>query len=232
MQVTYITHSCFLTETDKSLFLFDYYEGELPKLDESKPLYCFTSHSHSDHFSPLLFENTAQHPSVKYILSDDIDADMVPAALSSKVDFVSPCQTMLIGDITVKTLKSTDLGIAFVIDEDGTNIYHAGDLNDWRWEEESDIYNYNIEQDYITELTKISGMCFKAAFIPLDPRQNSATRILGIKLFLKYANAENIFPMHLWDKYEIIDELIEKLDTESRAAVRKIEYKGEVFNID
>ena len=39
--VTYIKHSGFLVETKESYLLFDYWEGKLPELQNSKELYVF-----------------------------------------------------------------------------------------------------------------------------------------------------------------------------------------------
>lgn len=40
MQITRIFHSGFLVETAKRYFIFDYYKGELPKLNPDKPYMC------------------------------------------------------------------------------------------------------------------------------------------------------------------------------------------------
>ena len=56
MQITRIFHSGFLVETAKRYFIFDYYKGELPKLNPDKPVYVFASHGHQDHYEPKVFE--------------------------------------------------------------------------------------------------------------------------------------------------------------------------------
>ena len=72
MKVTYIGHSGFLIETENSLFLFDYYQGELPQLSSQKPLYIFSSHRHEDHFNPVIFQLAQKHEHTEYLLSFDI----------------------------------------------------------------------------------------------------------------------------------------------------------------
>ena len=47
MQITRIFHSGFLVETAKRYFIFDYYKGELPKLNPDKPVYA-VSYTHLD----------------------------------------------------------------------------------------------------------------------------------------------------------------------------------------
>jgi hypothetical protein len=49
-----------------------------------------------------------------------------------------PCKT------TLKTLLSTDEGVSFLLECPEGTIYHAEDLNDWVWEEETVTYNKQI----------------------------------------------------------------------------------------
>ena len=55
MKVTYLAHSGFLVEMEEAYFLFDYYKGELPKIDREKEWYVFASHAHYDHFRKEIF---------------------------------------------------------------------------------------------------------------------------------------------------------------------------------
>lgn len=50
-------------------------------------------------------------------------------------------------------------------------IYHAGDLNWWHWEEESEYYNEQMRMDYQKEIHKLKNIRIDVAFVPLDPRQ-------------------------------------------------------------
>lgn len=45
MKVIFIDHSGFLVELEKCVLLFDYYKGEIPKI-EGKKWYVFASHFH------------------------------------------------------------------------------------------------------------------------------------------------------------------------------------------
>ena len=51
MNLKYIYHSGFLLELDTAYMLFDYYKGDIPRLDKDKKLYVFISHGHGDHFN-------------------------------------------------------------------------------------------------------------------------------------------------------------------------------------
>lgn len=46
MKITYINHSGFLVETENCYYVFDYYKGEMPRLDKSKEAIVFCSHFH------------------------------------------------------------------------------------------------------------------------------------------------------------------------------------------
>ena len=57
MTLTYIFHSGFVLETEKSILIFDYWldlNGVVPPfLKKDKPVYVFSSHFHEDHFKRL-----------------------------------------------------------------------------------------------------------------------------------------------------------------------------------
>ena len=56
MKVTYLAHSGILVELKDYYCIFDYYKGELPLLDKEKDVIVFCSHSHNDHYNPLIFD--------------------------------------------------------------------------------------------------------------------------------------------------------------------------------
>ena len=80
MKITYIYHSCFLVETADCYYLFDYYKGELPKLDTEKPILVFASHRHEDHYNPDIFTMLSDREMGKVyaILPNDIPAKRYP----------------------------------------------------------------------------------------------------------------------------------------------------------
>lgn len=266
MDITYIGHSGFLLETEDSLLLFDYYEGELPRLSHDKDFYVFASHRHHDHFNPEIFELAGQYPRVRYILSDDIWQNRIPeglreqsvrlkprTVLSVSADgtfFVTPLsgtvfsgnapsetafsETLLTQNasrLTVITLKSTDEGVAFLVRTGGHTIYHAGDLNDWRWEGEPADLNRLMAEHYREYLEPIRNLPVDAAFLPLDPRQEG-NYCLGMDYFLELTDTKTIFPMHCWEDYTIIDRWIsEHPDSPYKDRVVKITRRGEHFSL-
>lgn len=232
MKITYIHHSSFLVETETKYLLFDYFQGKIPPLAKDKPLFVFASHRHGDHFSPVIFQLAEEHPEVTYILSSDIWKVRVPKELLEKTVFIKSHTEEDIGpDMKVKTLKSTDEGVAFFIYCDGHKIYHAGDLNNWYWEEEPDTWNEKMERVYKGEISRISNEKADAAFIPLDGRQGDAF-YLGVDEFMKYSDADHIFPMHCWGDFSVIDRLKEMPCSERyRDRIADIKEDGQVFEI-
>lgn len=211
MKVTYIHHSCFLVETDSYYYLFDYATGELPEMDVTKPIFVLSSHGHADHYNPeifsLLTDLGMQH--IRAILSDDIKVPINIHALQ-----VSPDKEYILGsEQWLATYRSTDLGVAFLIGDRGQLIYHAGDLNDWVWEEESDSYNEEMTINYRKQIDLLSEKLNKqdvdVAFVVLDPRQEKDYD-RGLCYFLEKISAKDVYPMHYWGNPAIIETFLEE----------------------
>jgi hypothetical protein len=198
MKVTFIYHSGYLVELEEHVLLFDYYQGELPAIDPTKKLYVFASHRHHDHFDMQIFELFRDFPDVTYVLSKDIWKK--PGM--HHVTFMKPGQKERVGDCEIHTLKSTDEGVAFLVKCEGKYIYHAGDLNWWHWNEESDNYNRVMKEKYQKEIDTLAelldGQKADVAFVPLDARLGDAYG-LGMQYFLETVAAKYVFPMHFFE---------------------------------
>lgn len=153
---------------------------------------------------------------IVYVLSKDIRRKQAEELVRKENTLLSvkahEKYTLYEGQMTVETLRSTDLGVAYIVTvtEDGGKsyrFYHAGDLNLWKWEGESKAYNNNMEANYRREMERLRGQHFDAAFVPLDPRLEG-TAFGGLDLFLETAKAEIVFPMHFWKKFGIIREYL------------------------
>lgn len=234
MKITYIHHSSFLVELDQALLLFDYVGGTLPALDPEKELVVFSSHRHGDHFSPMIFDLAGQHPKVLYILSDDIWQNRVPQELYGNTEFMGAGETLEVADcggLRVTTFKSTDEGVAFLIECGGYVLYHAGDLNDWRWNGETKAWNNNMHANYMRELERIrnSGIRPDIAFVPLDGRLEEWF-YLGLHEFMEQIGAEIIFPMHFWEDCSVIGQLKAlPVSEQYRDKVMDIRQEGQEF---
>ena len=179
MKITYIGHSGFAAELAHCTLLFDYYEGTLPVFPSEKPLYVFCSHTHRDHFNFDIFRLREMHPDVTYILSRDIRRSWNAAGFArhgvakeayDALVFLRPYERTELGEIAVETLDSTDEGVAFLVSAEGKTLFHAGDLNDWVWNEESPEENCAMTARFRAEVDRLAGRRIDAAFLVLDPR--------------------------------------------------------------
>ena len=176
-KVWYLAHSGFAVQTESSFLIFDYY------LDEPK--------------------------------GGTIEQGVIdPKELAEKnvIVFVShnhddPDDTVEQEDLVVKTYRSTDEGVAFLVQIDGLAIYHAGDLNWWHWEGEPETYNIKMADDYKKQIDLLAGERIDLAFVPLDPRQERQYD-WGVKYLLERNNVPYVVPMHFWNQPDVIDRLL------------------------
>ena len=134
--------------------------------------------------------------------------------------------------IKVQTLHSTDEGVAFIVYMEDKVIYHAGDLNWWHWEEETESYNEQMRQDYQREIDKLKDIVIDIAFVPLDPRQENQYA-WGMDYFMKHTHTKYVFPMHMWGDYEIYDRLMENPEAEPyKERVIEVKEPGQVFEVN
>lgn len=234
MRITYIHHSGFLVETGRLSLLFDYIGGPLPELDSGKALLVFASHRHPDHFVPAIFDLTEKYPQAHFILSDDIPARSVPHQFAGQTDFIAEHAVLHLpqgGGTIIRTYHSTDEGVAFVVENGGHTIYHAGDLNDWRWNGEADDWNSSMHRDYLAELKRIhdDGIHPDAAMVPLDGRLEEWF-YLGLDEFMKTVGAGMVLPMHFWGDFDITSRLLALPCSEQyRSKVAVIQREGQSF---
>lgn len=216
MKISYIGHSGYVIEWKDCYMLFDYYEGELPKFDREKKLYIFVSHHHHDHYNPKIFELAKDLKRIEFIISDDVHVkEETDFQVREKISYVCAGQKYELYDqedraLKIETLRSTDEGVAFLIEYQNRRIYYAGDLNLWLWMGETEEYNRNMSKRFYDEMEHLKGVKIDLAFAPLDPRQEEYYS-LGMEALLETAKVEYLFPMHFWKKPEIIEQFrIEK----------------------
>ncbi|MCQ2501600.1 MAG: MBL fold metallo-hydrolase [Lachnospiraceae bacterium] len=224
--VTYLGHSGFLVETEKAYYLFDYIRGNLPVLTEGKPIYVFASHFHEDHFDPIIFKGELRGKVSRYILSSDIQKRYkrrLPQWMKEneeRILWIRRNMQVTIDAVSVYALQSTDIGVAFSIEEkSGSRIYHGGDLNWWHWEGEDKSWNRNMEVNYKREIDKLAGQTYDVAFLPLDPRLEGAYWY-GMNYFLQKVQAKHVFPMHFWGEYKVIARYLKEHSLKGNADTR------------
>ncbi len=230
-KVTFIHHSSFAVEFDEKILIFDYFDparmteyhftGHLPDLT-GKKVYFFASHKHRDHFDMDILHVMEREPYVRYILSKDtkMSANFLkkhgisPEKAKECVTYMSPVSDLELDDLKIHTLRSTDEGVAFVVETENRTIYHAGDLHWWQWEGVGDLINGKVEREYKHQIRYLEGKLVNYAFVVLDPRLQ-ADQFLGLDYFMKKVMADHVFPMHTWQQFDLIQQYKARSDNKS-----------------
>ena len=212
MKITCIGHSGFLVELNSCNLIFDYFKdtcGVVTPQILGKKTFVFVSHVHADHYSRKIFKWSEQGD-ITYILESGCH---IPHSAPQGVVKIGEGEEISIeygangenskndkdgeeGHIKVKTYGSTDIGVSFLVETDGLNIFHAGDLNCWYWEDESTPEELiDDENRYLDIIKDIAGQKIDIAFMPEDPRLGKHSG-RGIKQFEEIVAPARIIPMH------------------------------------
>lgn len=226
-RVHYIGHSGFAVELRENgevhaILIFDYYQGELPELPKKVPVYIFSSHRHQDHFQFQIFSWYKRFAQVHYILSKDIGKKYKKKYMMEKrglteemydaIHFLQEGEHWEDENISVDALPSTDIGVSFLVSDKRTRkqVFHAGDLNWWAWEGETESQAGKMERDFQEALQKIKGKIqgeeLDLVFFPLDGRLEK-NYYLGFHTFAQEIPLKFIYPMHCFGDLSVIDRL-------------------------
>jgi len=194
LKITCIGHSGFLIQLNEYNLIFDYFTDEKeiinPEIFKYRKTCVFVSHNHKDHYNKKIFDWMG-FGEIVYILEKDCQAGLDVIKISEGKEI-----SLFDGAITVKTYGSTDEGVSFLVNVGGLTIFHAGDLNDWYWEDEltsEELIEW--EENYLRIIRELAGIHIDTAFMPEDPRLGVHAR-RGIKYFEKIVAPERIIPMH------------------------------------
>lgn len=211
MKLTYIYHSGFALEWEDFAILIDYYKDTTEKPGEGfvhsyllkRPgkLYILSTHSHPDHFNPEILGWQKEKSDIQYILSKDI-ISIHPEIPSGTVVLDKP-ESWQDAHIKIKAFGSTDIGISFLIETEGKRIFHAGDLNNWHWEEEStpkEVQEY--ETNFLNEVALLTRetTSLDIVMFPIDPRLGK-DYMRGARQFIDRININWFIPMHFQEQY-------------------------------
>ncbi|MCI9082325.1 MAG: MBL fold metallo-hydrolase [Lachnospiraceae bacterium] len=227
MKITYIHHSTFCVEVEGRVLVFDYYNGKgvpgceyhgkMPEFPKETPIYVFSSHSHRDHFDSEVLNWSKRYDNIYYIFAKEVKKKLGNSMLKrlgfgedikEKITYVKPREMYEVGDAVVETLLSTDSGVAFLVTVSGKTIYHAGDLNWWRWEEETDVFNRYQEATYKQQINLLRGRQIDVSFVVADPRLKQS-QFLGLDYFLEQVRTGCVILMHLWKHYEQVEKYLD-----------------------
>ncbi|MCR5155874.1 MAG: MBL fold metallo-hydrolase [Butyrivibrio sp.] len=234
MKSIFLGESGFFIEVPSATLVFDWTQGQLPRIRRDKPVYFFISHIHSDHCSSKAFKKAEGLSEVEIYLGYDNSIPNInkflrglPGSVSSHLHLVDGFKNLKSEDgrVTIQTLKSTDLGVAFLVEIDEETIFHAGDLylkqamnkKDYRkWQAdmminqpltpvmdyESQFIHHNNEFFSYTE--PLAGRIIDFGMIPLDPRVEGVAHKTLMR-YLDIATFRSWSPMNLRGKYEFVD---------------------------
>ena len=241
MKIYYIHHSCFIIEAKSSFLIFDYFKSKqyLDSFDfnfkelldrilqSNKAVYIFASHSHSDHYnSEILTWNTIKKD-VYYILSDDIK-------IYKQIDncnFLKQNQEIIINDLKINTFGSTDAGVSFLVNIENINIFYAGDLNWWKWNDDTPTEEEEMENSFkniIDDIIHVNKQ-IDIAFFPVDKRLEE-NFLCGGKYFIEKLAPVIFIPMHFWDDFNTTKDFIESQSRKnSNTKILEIKHSNEIL---
>lgn len=210
MRLIYIYHSGFAIEAEGYSLLIDYYKDPSGKggkgfvheelLRRPGPLYVLASHFHPDHFNPEVLEWKAGKPDIHYIFSKDILKRR--RAKPDDAFYIKKGETYADDHIALKAFGSTDAGVSFLIETGGKVIFHAGDLNNWHWKDESTpVEAAEAERNYLRELATVAGDTDRMNLVmfPVDPRIGTDF-MRGAQQFIDRIQTDLFVPMHFWEQ--------------------------------
>lgn len=235
-KVTYLFHSGFTIETDTDYIVIDYFKDNCIKqkmrdcgqlcpnsIPKNKRVTFFVTHAHYDHFDRGIFQLSEK---AHYLLSDDVRINETP-----NIKVCAPYQSFQFNGIEVETFGSTDEGLSYLLTIDGKKIFHAGDLNWWHWEGESDEERESARIRFESEIAKLRGQKIDIAFFPVDPRLEHAF-YFGGKYFIEQLHPKVFIPMHFQDSYAITTKFQSMMQSiQSDTIVYNINKRGEVIEI-
>lgn len=212
MKLVYVCHSGFILEGEDFVLVIDYCrdsggesQGVVHDLLKSAPKkwYVLVSHHHADHFNPDVLQWRQEIADIQYVFSGDVRRKLRQEERNGIV-FLSKKEEWGDGRIHVRAYGSTDVGVSFFISVRGTTVFHAGDLNNWHWKEESTPQEATgYEQDFLRELEGIATEhpALDLVLFPVDPRLGK-DYMRGAIQFINRIAVKCFVPIHFWENYE------------------------------
>jgi L-ascorbate metabolism protein UlaG (beta-lactamase superfamily) len=239
MKLYYIYHSGFAIVGERATVIVDFWEDSVDALHgivhdvllrQSNKIYVLSTHFHPDHFNKEVLDWQNIHPHITYILSKDILRHKRAAA--DDATFLRKGEVYDDGLLKVKAYGSTDSGVSFRFDLEGKSFFHAGDLNNWHWKDESSPQEIKkAEGDYLGELKYICADIHQVdvTMFPVDRRIGSDYS-KGARQFLEKIKSAIFVPMHFSADYEGGNAFREEAESLG-ARFMTITHRGECFNL-
>jgi hypothetical protein len=220
--------------------LFDFYK-DAPRedgtnwvtdylLNKEEELYVLCSHSHSDHFNPeiLLWKNRKKN--IHYIFSNEVMKSGNTA--HNDACYLKKEEVFEDHRLKIKAFGSTDAGGSFLLGHNNQLIFHAGDLNNWHWNEEvSKEEALSFENSFLCELELLSEKAerLRVVMFPVDPRLGG-DYMRGAEQFISRIETDYFLPMHFGEKYDKANQF-EKVASKYGCTYLSLSHPGQSFTI-
>lgn len=238
MKIYYVYHSCFIVETESSFLLFDYYKNK-ENIDQDfdfnellntifksrKCLYVFSSHSHQDHFNSDILSWCKEKENTYYILSSDIKLYRGVNNLYTSGEN----EKFTLNNMNISTFGSTDQGVSFLVNIDGMNIFHAGDLNWWKWMDDTPEEEKEMEEKFKTVINDIVklNVNIDIAFFPVDRRLED-NYLCGGQYFIEKLSPDIFIPMHFWDDFKTTNDF-KRSQTSTTINIIELQHNNQII---
>lgn len=213
MTLDYIYHSGFAIESERVTVIIDYYKdsSEFKRnegivhdrlLKKEGGLYVLSTHFHPDHFNNEILTWKERRPDIRFIFSKDILKRH--RAKAEDAVYIQKGETYEDENIRIDACGSTDVGVSFLIRLHGWIFFHAGDLNNWHWSEESTEQEIRkANGDFLAELKYVKEKApeLDVALFPVDRRMGK-DYMRGAEQFITQIKTEVFVPMHFGEDYE------------------------------
>lgn len=238
MEIIYLHHSGFAILANQFTIIIDFFEDSESEscgivhdklLNNNGTMYVLSSHFHADHFNRQVLEWKKQKNDIKYIFSHDIYKRR--RIEKDAAIWLKKGEEYADNNIKITAFGSTDVGISFMIEAEGKTLFHAGDLNNWHWMDESPEEEWKRdEQKFLNELKIIKEKYDKVDIVmfPIDPRLGTEY-MRGGKQFIDAIQISTFIPMHFWNDYASANKFQEYARLRNINSP-EINHRGQIFS--
>ena len=217
VRLIHIFHNCFVLEAGENSYVFDVpaerfrtrkVVSVLQDVLAGRKVTAFFSHSHLDHFAPDYREVCASAESLQAIVSDDIE-EMYPDLDFGDALIVEPDEKYELEGLSIETLMSNDLGVAFLFSTpDGLRVYNGGDLACWDWETSSQNELDFTRSFFRAAVKRVADYDVQIAFSNVDRRLDS---LAGGGEFVQAVEPQVFVPTHALGRTQWLEGIHERL---------------------
>lgn len=240
--ISYIYHNAFVVRTPEKTLLFDYPDDDFLQAGEQDctadavsdtDLLICVSHSHKDHFTPSVQDFARFAARTHYVLSYDI-VELYPEfdpqeSGRTDVTVIEPDEWSEIDGLRILGLESTDLGVGFLIQYGGKNIYYGGDVAEWDWEG-SDQRARQFSRDHFGRtLETLCPYGIDLAFSNADERLRNWS---GAVRFMREVHPRFFVPMHAFGRLEALQRFAAEAEVPADVTLLSYEKLGTFARID